>query len=268
MFTLKSLKAFFRRVPKNRDALLTLLNDAAEGEIISPDILKMIQSVLRVSDIQVRDIMVAASQMIVFQENSSIETILPVVIESGHSRFPVMNNQEVVGILLAKDLLAYRTGNHEPFQMKDILRPAFYVPQSKRLDILLRDFRIKRNHIAAVVDEYGHVSGFVTIEDVLEEIVGEIEDEYDIDENDDIQKRAENIYFVKGSTSIQDFNNYFNAELEDDEFDTIGGLTLKAFGHFPARGETTRIGHFRFKVLQSDSRRIHMLEVRRHGAKK
>jgi len=247
---------------------MTLLRQATDHGILSPDILKMIESVLRISGMQARDVMVAASQMIMIPHDSTLETILPIVIESGHSRFPVMEGQEVAGILLAKDLLTCRTAEPGAFKMQEVMRPAFFVPQSKRLDILLRDFRIKRNHIAVVVDEYGHVAGFVTLEDVLEEIVGEIEDEYDTDEEDDIRKRAENVFFVRGTTPIQDFNAYFGTELRDDEFDTIGGLVLKAFGHFPARGETTRLGNFRIKVLQSDSRRLHMLEVKRQHPKK
>ena len=269
MSWLKKFGTLLKRGPKNRNQLMTLLRLATDRGILSPDILKMIESVLRISGMQARDVMVAASQMIVISHDSTLETILPIIIESGHSRFPVMEGQEVAGILLAKDLLSYySTAGHEPFQMKDVMRPAFFVPQSKRLDILLRDFRIKRNHIAVIVDEYGHVAGFITIEDVLEEIVGEIEDEYDTDEEDDIRKRADNIFLVRGTTPIPDFNEYFGTELRDNEFDTISGLVLKAFGHFPVRGETTRLGNFRFKVLHSDSRRIHMLEVKQQNTKK
>lgn len=252
-----------RGCPKNRAELMKLLSKAADQDILSPDILKMIESVLRVSEMQVRDVMVATPLMIVVEENSDLETILPVIIESGHSRFPVMKGQEVTGILLAKDLLAFNLAHVHQFQMDQVMRPAFFVPQSKRLDILLREFRIKRNHIAVVVDEYGHVAGLVTIEDVLEEIVGEIEDEYDTDEEGDIRKRSDNVYLVKGSVPIADFNEYFNDHLRDDEFDTIGGLVLKAFGHFPARNDVIRMGQYRFKVRESDTRRIHLLEVKR-----
>jgi len=263
MSWLNSIRQLFCPGPKSREKLMTVLAQATERGILSPDIFKMIESVLRVSGMQVRDVMVPASQMMVVERSSTLEAILPVITESGHSRFPVMSGQEVSGILLAKDLLAYGPGSEKAFDMTQIMRPAFFVPQSKRLDILLREFRIKRNHIAVVVDEYGHVAGLITIEDVLEEIVGEIEDEYDTDDDEDIRRRSENSWLVKGSTPISDFNTYFDETLREDEFDTVSGLVLKGFGHFPARSESVKIGKFRFKVLQSDSRRIHLLEVKR-----
>jgi magnesium and cobalt transporter len=190
--------------------------------------------------------------------------VLPMVIESGHSRFPVMdrNHDDITGILLAKDLLKSAPQNGiGSFVIQDLLRPAVFVPQSKRLDILLREFRINRNHMAIVIDEYGHVAGLVTIEDVLEQIVGDIEDEYDIDEDDEIKKHADGHYIVKATTAIDDFNEYFGSEFSDEEFDTIGGLVSQTFGHLPKRGETIMIENFRFKVLHSDNRRIHLLEI-------
>ncbi|MDX1902290.1 MAG: transporter associated domain-containing protein [Gammaproteobacteria bacterium] len=261
---LERLSDFLSGEPKNREELLEVLRDAAERKILSKEILDMIESVLHVSDMQVRDVMVPRSQMIVLDVNAKLADILPVIIDSGHSRFPVMDAENVVGILLAKDLLAFSASQSSTiFQMSDAMRRAVFVPQSKRLDILLREFRVNRNHLAIVVDEYGHVAGLVTIEDVLEEIVGEIEDEYDIPDDRDITERDPGVFLIKAGTPIEDFNERFSTELSDDEFDTIGGLVLKAFGHFPRRGESIRIGSLRFKVLGGDSRRIHLLEMRR-----
>lgn len=254
------------REPKDREQLMVTLRDAEERGIMSADVLRMIESVLQVSEMQVRDVMIPKAQMVVLEEASELETILPIVIESGHSRFPVVDtsHNDISGILLAKDLLKYYFQKESlAFNMSDIIRQAVFVPQSKRLDILLREFRVNRNHIAIVIDEYGHVSGLVTIEDVLEQIVGDIEDEYDIDEEDEIRKHEDDTHIVKATTKIADFNVYFKTEFSDDEFDTIGGLVLQAFGHLPKRGETIKIENLRFKVLHSDNRRIHLLEVRR-----
>ncbi|MBV8801437.1 MAG: CBS domain-containing protein, partial [Gammaproteobacteria bacterium] len=191
-----------------------------------------------------------------------LDELLPLVVESGHSRFPIIESDDIVGILLAKDLLKYSIEHKKSaFSIDDILRPAMFVPQSKRLDILLREFRVSRNHMAIVIDEYGHVSGLVTIEDVLEQIVGDIEDEYDIDEDDEIKKHADGFYIVKATTSIDDFNEYFDTSFSDEEFDTISGLVLQKFGHLPKRGEVIQIENYRFKVLHSDNRRIYLLEV-------
>jgi magnesium and cobalt transporter len=250
------------REPKDREQLMLVLRDAEERDILSAEMLRMIESVLQVSEMQVRDVMVPKSSMVVVDRDSSLDSLLPLVLESGHSRFPIIENDDVVGILLAKDLLKYNYNKESrAFDMSEILRPAVFVPQSKRLDILLREFRVNRNHIAIVIDEYGHVSGLVTIEDVLEQIVGEIEDEYDIDENDAIKKHSDGFYIVKATTPIDDFNEYFNTTFSDETFDTIGGLVLQGFGHLPKRGETIQIEDYRFKVLHSDNRRIHLLEV-------
>ena len=250
------------REPKDRAQLMNVLRDAEERDILSSEMLGMIESVLQVSEMQVREVMVPKSQMIVIERDSTLKEVLPLVIESGHSRFPVIENDDVTGILLAKDLLKYHVKKEtEHFDVGMILRPAVFVPQSKRLDILLREFRVNRNHIAIVIDEYGHVAGLITIEDVLEQIVGEIEDEYDIDEEDDIKKHENGIYTVKASTNIDDFNEYFDTQFSDEHFDTIGGLVLQGFGHLPKRGESLQIENYRFKVLHSDNRRIHLLEV-------
>lgn len=252
------------REPKDREQLMEVLRDAEERDILSSEILSMIESVLQMSEMQVREVMIPKSQMVVVDLDSPLEKLLPLVIESGHSRFPVIDDGDVIGILLAKDLLSYCFKKDErDFSMQDVLRTAVFTPQSKRLDILLREFRANRNHIAIVIDEYGHVAGLVTIEDVLEQIVGNIEDEYDVDEDDEIKQHEDGFYTVKASTTIDDFNEYFNTNLNDEEFDTIGGLVLKGFGHLPKRGETIKLAKFRFKVLHSDNRRIHLLELRK-----
>jgi magnesium and cobalt transporter len=262
---LERLSSLLIREPKDRAQLMEVLRDAEDRNILSAENLSMIESVLQVSEMQVREVMIPKSQMTSIENKSSLDTLLPIVIESAHSRFPVVDEEsgDVIGILLAKDLVKYFFNRESrEFSVADVLRPAVFVPQSKRLDVLLREFRIKRNHMAIVIDEYGHVSGLVTIEDVLEQIVGEIEDEYDVDEEDDIKKHTDGTYTVKASTAIDDFNDHFNTQFSDEEFDTIGGLVLKGFGHLPKRGETLKIENYQFKVLHSDNRRIHLLEVK------
>lgn len=258
------LSSLLIREPKDREQLMEVLRDAEERDILSAEMLSMIESVLQVSEMQVRDVMVPKSQMITAESDMTLETLLPIVIESGHSRFPVIDEsgKDVIGILLAKDLLKFCFKKSESdFNIKDILRPSVFVPQSKRLDILLREFRANRNHIAIVIDEYGHVAGLVTIEDVLEQIVGDIEDEYDVDENVEIKKHEDGTCTVKASTTIDDFNEYFSTTFSDEEFDTIGGLVLQAFGHLPKRGESIEMAKYRFKVLHSDNRRVYLLEI-------
>jgi magnesium and cobalt transporter len=263
---LEKLYAFLKRLPQNKAQLMTVLREAEEHDVLSVEILGMIENILQVSEMQVREVMVPKAQIVTLAMNKTLDELLPTVIESGHSRFPVINpaTNEITGILLAKDLLKY--GFNRPtktFDISKILRPANFVPQSKRLDILLREFRINRNHLAIVADEYGHYAGLVTIEDVLEQIVGEIEDEYDIDEDtDDIKKLNDGSFIVKATTLIEDFNEYFKTDFSDIAFDTIGGIVLKEFSHLPKRGETIKIGKLRFKVLHSDKRRIHLLEVK------
>mgnify|MGYP001021986023 CR=1 FL=1 len=251
------------REPKDRSQLVEVLRDAEDRDILSAEMLSMIESVLQVSEMQAREVMVPKSQMTTLEKNSTLADILPIVIESAHSRFPVTENEDVVGILLAKDLLKYGYSQEQSsFVMDENLRPAIFVPQGKRLDILLREFRATRNHIAIVIDEYGQVCGLVTIEDILEQIVGDIEDEYDTDEDDDIKKHEDGIYTIKASTILDDFNEYFNTDFSRENCDTIGELILAHFDHLPVRGETIQLGHYHFKILHSDNTRIHLLEVR------
>jgi magnesium and cobalt transporter len=260
---LERLSAFMTREPEDRDELLELLHGAFEHKLLDADALSMIEGVLQVSEMTVRDIMIPRAQMDVVSIDDDPTEFLPLVLETKHSRFPVIgeNKDDVVGILLAKELLLYYR-NPASFDLKETLRPAVFVPESKRLNVLLRDFRANRNHIAIVVDEYGGVSGLVTIEDVLEQIVGDIEDEYDFDESEDnIIAEANSRFRVKAQTEIADFNSHFDTDFADDEFDTVGGLVLQAFGRLPKRGETTTIGGFRFRVVRADSRRLYTLQV-------
>jgi magnesium and cobalt transporter len=260
---LERLSAFLTREPEDRDELLELLHGAFEHKLLDADALSMIEGVLQVSEMTVRDIMIPRAQMDVVSIDDDPADFLPLVLETKHSRFPVIgeNKDDVVGILLAKELLNfYRTP--DSFSLRDTMRPAVFVPDSKRLNVLLRDFRANRNHIAIVVDEYGGVSGLVTIEDVLEQIVGDIEDEYDFDESEDnIIAEANGRFRVKAQTEIHDFNAHFGTDFADDEFDTVSGLVLQAFGRLPKRGETTVIGDFQFRVIRADSRRLYTLQV-------
>ena len=252
------------REPQDREQLIELLRDAEHRNLLDAQALTMIEGVLQISEMQVRDIMVPRAQIVTVDEEAELNNFLPTVIESGHSRFPVTSRDqtEVVGILLAKDLLVYHTEHSKKnFAMREILRPAVFVPESKRLDTLLQEFRRNRNHIAIVVDEYGSIAGLVTIEDVLEQIVGDIEDEYDIDDEAFIKKHSETQYTVKALTPIEEFNQYFSSKFDDTEFDTIGGIIMHAFGHLPKRGESITLDSFRFKVLSADSRRIHLLRL-------
>src|SRR3954452_24667445 len=254
--------AILMREPEDRDQLLELLQSSYERNLMDADALAMIEGVLQVSELQARDIMVPRAQLDVVDINATPEVFLPKVIESGHSRFPVIgeSKDDVIGILLAKDLLRYYAG-HES-NVRDMLRPAVFIPESKRLNVLLKDFRRARNHMAIVVDEYGGVAGLVTIEDVLEQIVGEIEDEYDFDETEaQILLDRNGLYRVKAQTSIEDFNSTFGTEFSDEDFDTVGGLVLAELGRLPKRGEQFRIGDLNVKVVRADSRRLHALLV-------
>jgi magnesium and cobalt transporter len=268
---LERLTAFIGREPQNKDQLMEVLRDAEDRDVLSAEMLSMIERILHVSEMQVREIMVPKAQMIVLQKDYTLKDILPIVIESAHSRFPVVDQtgNQIIGIVLAKDLLKYFFNlADKQFILSDIIRPAVFTPQSKRLNILLREFRINRNHIAIVADEYGHVAGLVTIEDVLEQIVGEIEDEYDVDEDDiHIKLLEDGSSIVKANTLIEEFNEHFNTNFSEEEFDTIGGIILKQFGHLPKRGEKIKFNNFRFKVLQGDNRRIYLLEVKPLKAK-
>ncbi len=259
---LERLSHFLLREPEDREQLVELLHGAYENSLMDADSLAMIEGVLQVSEMQVRDIMIPRSQMDVIDITDSPETFIPHVIETAHSRFPVIEDDknDVIGILLAKDLLRYYAG--EDFEIRDMLRPAVFIPESKRLNILLKEFRSNRNHIAIVVDEYGGVAGMVTIEDVLEQIVGDIEDEYDYDEDEDnIIENADGQYRVKALTEIADFNEIVGTTLSDGEFSTIGGLVVHQFGHLPKRDDEITLGGLRFRVLRADSRRLHSLMV-------
>jgi len=261
---LERLTAWLSREPDNKEELLELLHSAYENNLLDADALSMIEGVMQVSEMQVREIMVPRAQMDVVDINDPPEKLLPFIIETAHSRFPAVDGDrdDVVGILLAKDLLRLCTG--EDVDLRDMLRPAVFIPESKRLNVLLREFRASRNHIAIIVDEYGGVAGLVTIEDVLEQIVGDIEDEYDYDEaEDNIVSDDRGAWRVKAQTEVDDFNQALGGNFEDDEFDTVGGLVVHAFGRVPKRGETVEIAGFRFHVLRADSRRLHTLKVER-----
>jgi magnesium and cobalt transporter len=251
--------------PRDRKALIALLKQAKDRALFDAEALAMLEGVLQVADLQVRDIMIPRAQMVVVERDDELAEVLPVVVESAHSRFPVIDDDraEVVGILLAKDLLQYCGADAPRFKMRDIVRSAVFVPESKRLNVLLREFRASRNHMAIVIDEYGSAAGLVTIEDVLEQIVGEIEDEYDFDEGAFILKRAANSYTIKAHTTIEDFNEYFDVALDDSDVDTIGGLVVSAFGHLPTRGESVVCDGFRFTVVRADSRRVRLLNAER-----
>jgi len=249
---------------RDRDHLRQLLHDAQRRNIIDTDALVMIEGVLQVAEMQVRDIMVPRSQMVVVERDAPMDEILPVITNSGHSRFPVVgeSRDEVVGLLLAKDLLVnFVNGQGPRFNLRDALRPAVFIPESKRLNVLLKEFRASRNHMAIVVDEYGGVAGLVTIEDVLEQIVGEITDEHDTEEGEFIKKHNESVYIVKALTPIDVFNDYFGTVFSDEEFDTLGGLIMQRLGHLPKRGEVMDLDQFHIRVLRADSRRIHLLQM-------
>ncbi len=261
---LERLSTLLLREPEDREQLIALLYSAYERNLLDADALSMMEGVIQVSERQVREIMIPRAQMDVIDISQSPEKFIPYVIETAHSRFPVTDGDKdnIIGILLAKDLLRYYAG--EEFDVRDMLRPAVFVPESKRLNILLRDFRSNRNHIALVVDEYGGVSGMVTIEDVLEQIVGDIADEYDFDEDEDNIIRQDDAHWrVKAETEIADFNGQLGTEFSDENCDTVGGLVLKAAGQLPKRGEIIEMGEWQFTVLRADSRRLHSLLVER-----
>ena len=242
----EKLTHFLSGVPQSRSDLKGVLSLAAENEIIDEDARTIMEGALSVSDMQVRDIMIPRAQMVVIKADIDLQEALPQIVHAGHSRYPVIDDSldNVVGILLAKDLLPLILSRDSDFDLRVLMRPTVVVPESKRLNVLLREFRQNRNHMAIVIDEYGGVAGLVTIEDVLEEIVGEIEDETDTAEGRNIRKISDSDYFVQAQTPIDDFNDYFDVELSDEEFDTIGGLVVNAFGHVPARNDTTTFDGF------------------------
>jgi len=264
---LERLSHMLLREPEDREQLVELLHSAYQRNLLDADALSMMEGVLQVSERQVREIMIPRAQMDVIDIEESPDDFIPFVIEKAHSRFPVTDGDKdnIIGILLAKDLLRYQAG--EEFDMRDMLRPAVFVPESKRLNVLLRDFRSNRNHIALVADEYGGVSGMVTIEDVLEQIVGDIEDEYDFDEDEDnIIEESAGRYRVKADTEIEDFNSALGTDFSDEEYDTVGGLVLQAAGQLPKRGDHVHVGDLILTVLRADSRRLHSLLVERKAA--
>ena len=262
------ITTFFSRKPRTKQDLEEVLSLAADDEVIDDDARSIIEGAMQVGDMQARDIMIPKAQMTVIKSDCSLEEILPQIISSAHSRYPVVgdNPDDILGILLAKDLLPQiLTQDHSGFQVIDLLRKTMVVPESKRLNILLREFRERHNHMAIVIDEYGGVAGLVTIEDVLEEIVGEIEDETDIEADNFIHKIIEGDYFIKALTPIDEFNVYFSANFSDEEFDTIGGLVIQAFGHMPGRNEVITLDGFEFKVINADQRKIHSLRMQPVG---
>jgi len=264
---LERLSSMLLREPEDRGQLVELLHGAFENNLLDADALSMIEGVMQVSEMHARDVMIPRSQMDMIDVEESPDAFIPFVIETAHSRFPVYENgkDNVIGILLAKDLLRYYA-NAAEFDVRDMLRPAVFAPESKRLNILLRDFKANRNHIAMVVDEYGGVAGLVTIEDVLEQIVGDIEDEFDFDETEDnILPDKSGKFRVKAVTEIADFNEAFDTRFSDEDFDTVGGLVVNRFGRVPKRGESVVFDGFKFAVLRADSRKVHSLLIERVG---
>ncbi len=254
----------FSDEPTDTKGLLEVLRNAEQDQVLDADALGIIEGALQVSSMQVRDIMIPRSQVVTVPAKLSLNEIVDLVTRASHSRFPVIgeNVDNVMGILLAKDLLPLiLNGSNDKFDIKDIVRPATFVPESKRLNVLLREFRETRQHMAIVIDEYGSVCGAVTIEDVLEQIVGEIEDEFDVDDDSFIKKFDEENFIVKALTPVAEFNDYFETDFSDQEFTTMGGLVLQQFGHIPERGETINIGPFLITVLNADSRQIKLLKV-------
>lgn len=251
--------------PQDRDELVEVLTQAHADNLLNAEVLSIIEGALQVSEMQVRDVMIPRNSVVEINASEGIEGFVPKIIEAAHSRYPVVNdNDDVVGILLAKDLLPLLlTSERDEFQIKEVARPARFVPESKRLDTLLREFRDQRFHMALVVDEFGEFAGLVTIEDVLEQIVGDIEDEHDTDDEDGVREMADGTYMVKALTSVEDFNDAMGCQYGDDEFDTIGGIVVNSFGHLPKVGEAKKIGAYHFEVAHADSRRVHLLKVTR-----
>jgi magnesium and cobalt transporter len=261
---LDRLTHFISGEPQTKSDLEDVLSLAEEHEIIDQDARKIMEGALLVTNMQVRDIMIPRAQMIVIDSDESVQEALPKIIDAGHSRFPVIGEgmDDVIGILLAKDLLPLVESDSAPPALRHLMRPVIAVPESKRLNVLLREFRQNRNHMAIVIDEYGGIAGLITIEDVLEEIVGEIEDETDVAEKKPIRPMSDGTFFVEALTAIDDFNAFFNTEFSDDEFDTIGGVVVNAFGQLPSRNQSIQLNHFEFSVIRADERRLSSLRVR------
>jgi len=250
--------------PQDQEQLIELLRSASQRHIMDAEALSIVEGALSVSQMQARDIMLPRSQVVMISRNATAAEMLQLMAETAHSRFPVIDDDrdDVIGILLAKDVLSAVVANEKfEFDLREILRPAVFIPESKRLNVLLREFRARRNHMAIVVDEYGGVAGIVTIENVLEQIVGEIEDEHDVDDDVPILKRNDTTYMIKALTEVEDFNEHFELDWSDDDFDTVGGYVVNQFGHLPTRGETITIDRFQFTVIRADNRRVHLLEM-------
>jgi magnesium and cobalt transporter len=261
---LDRLTHFISGEPQTKSDLEEVLSLAEEHEIIDQDARKIMEGALLVTNMQVRDIMIPRAQMIVIDSDESVQEALPKIIDAGHSRFPVIGDgiDDVIGILLAKDLLPLVERDSAPPTLRQLMRPVIAVPESKRLNVLLREFRQNRNHMAIVIDEYGGIAGLITIEDVLEEIVGEIEDETDVAEKKPIRPMSDGTFFVEALTAIDDFNAFFDTQFSDDEFDTIGGVVVNAFGQLPSRNQSIQLNHFEFSVIRADERRLSSLRVR------
>ena len=259
----------FTGEPQNQKQLLELLKNLQSHQLFGADELTMIEGVLQVADMQVRDIMIPRGQMVVLDHEDALPEIIEKITASGHSRFPVIDDDkdDVVGILLAKDLLHISLDDSDDFEINDYIRPASFIPESKRLNVLLKEFRLNRSHMAMIVDEYGGVSGLITIEDVLEQIVGKIDDEHDEDEEIDIQPHGANRYSVRALTPLPEFNEYFDTEFESEEVETIGGYLLGQIGHLPERGESIAVENLTFKVLTADSRQVHLYQVIDNGGR-
>ncbi|WP_343154117.1 CNNM family magnesium/cobalt transport protein CorC [Buchnera aphidicola (Aphis aurantii)] len=257
------LNHIFHDEPKNREELLALIRDSEQNELIDQDTCDMLEGVIHIAKKKIKEIMVPRTQMIILKLNDNLNKCLDIILESAHSRFPVMNSDKnyVEGFLIAKDLLPFMRNSNKDFHIKNILRPAVVVPESKYVDRMLKDFRLKRTHMAIVIDEFGAVSGLVTIEDILELIVGEIEDEYDEEEKANIRKLKEDIFSIKALTEIKEFNEFFNTHFNDEEVDTVGGLVMKAFGHLPSHGENININGYNFEISSANSRKIIQIHV-------
>lgn len=252
---------FLHLEPKNKADLIGLLRDAEDRKLIDAETLLMIEGVFQFSQLKVRDIMHPKHQMVCIENDESLMSMIEKITESGHSRFPVIENKsDIIGILHAKDLLRYFKRPDEPIDLTDILREPTFVPESKRLDLLLSDFRNNRNHMAIVVDEYGAVVGFITLENLIEQIIGEIEDEFDIDEESNIKAHGAGHYIIKAHAPIEEFNEHLHAQFSDDQYDTVGGIVIASFGYLPQRGESITINHFEFRIIQADARRIKLIE--------
>jgi magnesium and cobalt transporter len=259
----------FTGEPQNQKQLLDLLKNLQAQQLLGADELTMIEGVLQVDDLQVRDIMIPRGRMIVLDHEDPLPAIIEKITASGHSRFPVIDDDkdDVVGILLAKDLLQLSLAKSEYFEINEYIRPASFIPESKRLNVLLKEFRLNRSHMAMIVDEYGGVSGLITIEDVLEQIVGKIDDEYDEDEEIDIQPHGASRYSVRALTPLPEFDDYFDTDFEREGIETIGGFLLRQIGHLPERGESVTVDRLTFKVLNADSRQVHLYQVIDNGGR-